>query len=387
VQTLRHVIRLLATAALVTVLLAPAADGRAHPAHAKAKAKAERALRTKCLKARSKRVRAAACRKVCTKKAKVRPPAKVCKKKPAPRKGSPATAPTPSASAVCCTSPTAQSSIPTRLSPVSWPAGESAWDKPALNNPTTVVVDASHRDLKLDTGRDYILQFGPGVTTIAGGVSIWGGHNVVIDGGHLDVPDAAGGMVVKNQTGTFWLHNFHISGPLLQEGIDLDQRQPASTVVIRNVLIDTVHGSFATNHADLIQSWAGPSRLLIDGLSGTTDYQGFFLLPNQFQTAWKPAVFDIRHVDIANNGGYALWRDAGNPYPLYTDDVYIRPNPQKISREWWLWPKPSTGDHSWDGVIAGTPDGGSFVSATDGGATGISDVEPPRARPGTPQQP
>src|SRR3712207_8411972 len=47
---------------------------------------------------------------------------------------------------------------------------------------------------------------------------------------------------------------------------------------------------------------------------------------------------------FTNDGGYALWRESGNPYPVFVEDVHVRPNPAKPSRNWWLWPKPSTGD-------------------------------------------
>src|SRR5207237_7875490 len=124
------------------------------------------------------------------------------------------------------------------------------------------------------------------------------------------------GLALKNQSGTIWIRNLRISGRQLMEGIDLDERQPHSTVVLRNVLIDRVHGSQGTNHADLLQTWAGPSRLLVDGFTGATDYQGFFLLPNQLFDGPPPVLFDFRHVNIVDDGGSAFWRAPGNPFPL-----------------------------------------------------------------------
>jgi hypothetical protein len=256
----------------------------------------------------------------------------------------------------------------------------SAWGKPDLHSPITVVANASHSALALDTTKDYIVQLTPGADSIPGGLSIWGGHNVVIDGGHIDVPDHAGGLVLKNQTGTMWVHNLHISGAQLMEGIDLDERQPGATVVLQDILVDTVHGSYTTNHADLLQTWAGPSKLLIDGFTGSTDYQGFFLLPTQYMPGKPPELFDIRHVDIDDTaGGYALWRESGMSYPLNVQDVYVKPNPTKLSRDWWLWPKPSTGDTSWSQVSAGTPAGGSFVPGDTGALT-----SPPASAPAAP---
>jgi hypothetical protein len=255
----------------------------------------------------------------------------------------------------------------------------SLWDRPRLRDPVTVVADAAHRDLRLDPSRDYVVSVDPGGGGIPGGLSISGGHDVVVDGGHIEVPDAAGGLTLKGQTGVMWVHDLRISGPELMEGIDLDQRQPDATVVLRNVLVDAVHGSEAANHADLLQTWAGPARLLIDGFTGTTDYQGLFLIPNQRFTGPEPRFFDLRHVAVDDRGGYALWRGTGSTWPLYLQEVHVRPNPAKPGRDQWLWPKPSTGDASWAAVDASAPTE-SFVRPAGAGAAGISDVQPPVPR-------
>jgi hypothetical protein len=273
--------------------------------------------------------------------------------------------------------PAASADAPASTPPAT--VGASLWDRPTLRDPITVVADAGHRDLRLDVTRDYLITLTAGANSIPGGLSISGGHNVVIDGGHIAVPDAGGGLVLQGQTGVAWVHDLRISGPELMEGIDLDQRVPDATVVLRNVLVDAVHGSAATNHADLLQTWAGPARLLVDGFTGSTDYQGFFLIPNQHFTGPEPRFFDLRHVDIDDRGGYAMWRGSGSAWPLYLDDVHVRPNPAKPGRDQWLWPKPSTGDASW-AAVEGIAPAASFVRAVDGGATGISDVLAPAPR-------
>jgi hypothetical protein len=70
----------------------------------------------------------------------------------------------------------------------------SAWDRPALVDPTTIVVDAAHNDLVLDQSKDYILRLTPGVDSMRTGLTVWGGRNVVIDGGDLNVTGHSGGM-------------------------------------------------------------------------------------------------------------------------------------------------------------------------------------------------
>jgi hypothetical protein len=230
-----------------------------------------------------------------------------------------------------------------------------AWSAPKLSHPGVIDVRPGNTDLNLDPHRDYLLRLPSGrPLNSPKGLRIQGGHNVVLVGGTLNVPGKGGGILLRDQTGTMHLEGVRITGPALEEGIDIDQRKGA-TVQLQNLWLGTVHGSYRTNHADLIQTWAGPRRLRIDGLVGTTQYQGFFLLPNQFLRGPRPAEFDLRNIYIdARRGGYGLWR--GDPaFPVRTSNVWVAPNPTKRGRDDWLWPKPSTGDRSWRGVRAGTP--------------------------------
>jgi hypothetical protein len=262
----------------------------------------------------------------------------------------------------------------------------SAWDRPALVDPTTIVVDAAHNNLVLDQSKDYILRLTPGVDSMRTGLTVWGGRNVVIDGGDLNVTGHSGGMELKNQAGTIWIHDLHISGgPGLMEGIDLQEPMPGATVVLRDVLIDKVHGSYKSNHADLLQTWAGPSRLLIDGFTGTTAYQGFFLLPNQLFNGPSPKIFDLRNVEIDDSrGGYALWvSDQHGRFPLHVQNVVVRANPVRTWRGWWLWgfrgqDSNAPGKGTWAEVSAAKSLGEPYVHAAPWGASGIDeDAAPP----------
>ena len=146
------------------------------------------------------------------------------------------------------------------------------------------------RKIELSPVRDYIVQ-APGMRPlkVTGGLRIEGGRNVVVHRRRDRRPTEVGGagaradraVFLKNQTGTIHVEGVRISGKDLAEGIDLDQREGA-TVVLQNIAIDTVQGSRDGHHADVLQSWAGPANLRIDGLDGSTEYQGFFLLPQQF---------------------------------------------------------------------------------------------------------
>jgi hypothetical protein len=246
------------------------------------------------------------------------------------------------------TSDSGTSSPPKGKQEVSWPA-------PKLDHPKTVELKDGKNDLQLDLHRDYVLKLPRDrPLDVPGGLRIYGGRNVVLIGGTVNVTDRSPGALLHDQTGTMHLEGVRFTGKQMTEGIDLDQSKGA-TVQIENVYVDTVHGSYATNHADLMQSWAGPRRLLIDGFYGRTQYQGFFLLPNQHYDGPPPKLFDLRNVYIdAPTGGYALWRSPSN-FPLRVSNVFVRPNLQKGGRDQWLWPKPSTGDPSWRKVRVGAP--------------------------------
>ena len=258
------------------------------------------------------------------------------------------------------------------------PVARSAWDEPALVHPVAVALTNSDRNLQLRQSQDYILVCGRGVTRLSSTLSVWGGHNVVLQDCDLSVTrDWV--AYFHDQTGTLWIHDVHFGGRRLTGGIQL--QEPGATVVMRDVLFDEVYGSYTTNHAELVQTWAGPKRLMIDGLTGADEYQGLFLLPNQWYTGPAPTVFDLRHIDIDNSqGGYALWlADVNGRIRTWNvQDTYVVPNPSKLWRGWWLWPKPESGSTTWNNVIAGRPPGGHYVRATPGGATGVDEhVTPP----------
>ncbi len=254
----------------------------------------------------------------------------------------------------------------------------SAWIRPALVDPTVVTINDAERNLKLDQAKDYILECRPGAVELSWPLVVWGGHNVVLEDCHLDLRVANWAAQFKDQTGTLWVHDVRFGGSRLTGGVQLEE--PGATVVMRDVLFDRVHGSYTTNHAECLQSWAGPARLLIDGLQCPTTYQGLFLLPNQWSSAPAPKIFDLRHIAIDDRrGGVALWlgdvKGGLRRMRLNLDQVYVAPNPTKTWRGWWLEPQPPRA--TWHQVIAGTPPDGPYVRPTLSGATGIDeDVSP-----------
>lgn len=227
-----------------------------------------------------------------------------------------------------------------------------SWAPPVLRSPVTIPVGNSSATIKLDPARDYVLRLPAGRPAVRpAGLVISGGRNVVLIGGAVDV---AGGtrisngqirrraLYLKGQTGTVFIEGVSFGSSTtgtLTEGIDLDERLGA-TVVLQNVRLARLVGSRSTNHADGLQTWAGPRRLLIDGLFLQTQYQGMFLLPNQqFKKGPKPQLWDFRNVSIVGEpgSGYLLWRDH-QVFPWRLTSVFVQPGGRKLtSRKYFLW--------------------------------------------------
>jgi hypothetical protein len=231
--------------------------------------------------------------------------------------------------------------------------------RPTLSTPIVASLTPANQGVVLNNARDYVITI-PDGTVFTQPVTIQGGHNVVIENSVLRYAAPAGaaadwmarGLYLTGQTGTMWVNNLQIRGPL-SEGIDLAERAPGSTVVLRNIAVDPVSGTYETNHADVLQTWAGPDKLVVDGLTGTSNYQGMFLEPNDlFADGPKPTFFSLSNVKLdVSTGYYALWTDGYGAFPLATFNVSVVYNPAHPSRNSWLWPKPSTGDTTWNDVL------------------------------------
>jgi hypothetical protein len=267
------------------------------------------------------------------------------------------------------------------------------WAPPVLTEPITIEITEKKTSFKLDQTKDYILKMPS--RPLQGGLNIWGGRNVVLIGGEIHIPtkeeapDFKGStraLYIQQQKGTIHIEGLLVSGGGLTEGVNFNQRL-GGIVQFQNMRFDTVHGERSGHHADLIQTWAGPTELRIDRFTGHTSYQGFFLLPNQhFQTveqngvvseAPKPRLFDFRNINLigTDRSAYMLWLPTPPGFPLNLQEVWVKPSPKKdqANRDQFLWPKPSTGDTSWAAVKVGIPPEGDFVPA---GVAGVNYVSP-----------
>ena len=209
------------------------------------------------------------------------------------------------------------------------PARRLTWAPPQLRNPQTILVTDDNRSLNLEAGKDYVLQMPDEPLSGRGGLSVTGGRNVILIGGEIRGPERARegldrrGLYLKEQTGTVHIEGLKMTGQL-SEGINLAQPDGA-TVQLQNIVIDLVEGSRDGHHADLVQTWAGPRRLRIDGLTGTSDYQAMFLQPNEFLDGPEPEEFDFRRMRLsgAEGHGYMLWGPDDADWRT-TTDVQVR---------------------------------------------------------------
>ncbi|MGY5882427.1 hypothetical protein [Modestobacter lacusdianchii] len=200
------------------------------------------------------------------------------------------------------------------------------WAPPTLDAPLTVNVTAEDTSLRLQDDRDYRIVLPEDGLKADGGLVIKGGHDVVLIGGRIEAEERA--LYLIDQTGTVHIEGLSIGGDGLLEGINLDQRKGA-TVQLENIHVDMVTGEEDANHADLIQTWAGPSTLRIDGFTGNTGYQGFFLLPFQFGDV-QIEEWDFRRVTLTgtDDAAYLMWTEDEAPW-LSVQDVTVVPATDK----------------------------------------------------------
>lgn len=276
------------------------------------------------------------------------------------------------------------------------------WAPPHLIDPTTIMLGNGYTDTQLDPARDYVVKL-PKDNKI-GGVTLEGGHNIVIMGGHITVPTGAPpghfydryrtGLYIKNATGTVHVEGVQFSGTPRAEWDAIDINAPDATVQIENIRAEGVRGKFRTFHADVVQPWGGVHDLQIDQLSATSNYQGLTIPIDEGPIGSA----QISHVDLrgltagAQLGGHLLWLTTGSgtcrSYPVELTDVYVKPRvgltlrdsvwPQaghprlcgvRSHRGYVFWPELS---QVHGGILGGLPPGGSYVPPGVAGPNYIS---------------
>jgi hypothetical protein len=153
--------------------------------------------------------------------------------------------------------------------------------RPALVNPLTIKLTTGESNLVLSDTRDYILKM-PGAKK-TGTLTINGGRNVVVIGGYMSVKvNGAANIVVADRPTSRAGRVVHLEGILIDsssgaESDGLRIKAPKAIVQLKNMRIVNLKGSKDSTHADLIQPWDGVGQLRVDGLTGSSRYNGLYL--------------------------------------------------------------------------------------------------------------
>lgn len=235
---------------------------------------------------------------------------------------------------------------------------------------------------RMDPDADYIVMLPDGQK--AGPTILEGGRDVVVPGGHIvmegDTAEDQRAIYIKDATGTVQIRDMFIEG---RDEIAFDAiaiSAPDAVVELFNIRVEGVSGTFAGFHGDIVQPFGGVRELFVNGLTGRSNYQGFYLA----ETNGIIGSVILRNVDLAytenpeNETTYLLWLDDCAPYPVRLENVYIEPRPGQQTGSHAVQPN-DTQDHdcqaqqdgdevSWpgmpevDGIInQGTPPNGDFV--------------------------
>ncbi len=204
------------------------------------------------------------------------------------------------------------------------PSERLSWRPPTNTNAQRLVI-TKPGVYDLDSGRDVVIE---APRRIDGPVHLRGGRHVTWIGGHIRIPrpsrpsyaTARRGLVVSDHNGTrgnprkygqsrpgriIHLEGLLIDGPGLSEGINTNA--PSADVQIENTRIvgvafensddrDGVRGWPGKNHPDIIQTWGSQRSLRIDGLTGTSAYQGIFLKEDAGDSVKGPIW--LRRIDV-----------------------------------------------------------------------------------------
>jgi hypothetical protein len=245
-------------------------------------------------------------------------------------------------------------------------AQAATWSPPRMTGATRLQLTTDRTWYPLDSKTDYVLRL-PSGGYDRGGLTIDGGRNVTLIGGHIWVPETGAkevrdrrGLLLVNQRGIVHVEGLQIDGPGLSEGIQLGQPY-GSTVHLENIFIGHVRArdtdGFTDNHPDLLQTWAGPKRLLIDGLSGTTDFQGLFLEPVSAvcrTTACQPSrtprrTWDLRNIDVKGTSSARVLFWKASEFPISQHNLWAKTAGRSPHAS--VWPS----EEHWYGLSWGAP--------------------------------
>lgn len=205
----------------------------------------------------------------------------------------------------------------------------------------------------MDPQINYIVKQSETIS-VTGGIEINGGANVIAKGLHVNFPSDYGttnsnrAMFIKGNQFRTQPRTLHIEGlraeGYLTEGINVDSQSfinsnqvvgdPGLTVQIQNTeFVDIIHGTQATNHADIFQGYNGPYQLRMHRVYGLTQYQGLMIQPHQF--GFSPlGTYEFKdcYFEGTSDSGVILYMVAGDGDDrptVVTTNVWVKHNPTK----------------------------------------------------------
>jgi hypothetical protein len=193
------------------------------------------------------------------------------------------------------------------------------WAPPTLTNPQTNTVTNSNSSFSLNNNTDYIIKLPSTPLTVAGGLQLIGGHNIVIIGGEISHPTASNniadeyGIALYRQTGTVhiegvWIHGIGIGQAILIAHTDSSSAN--SIIQIENSRLESLH-VVGTIHTDTIQSYGGPRKLRLYNNTMISNGVVIQTQPCDVGSGPTPTQWDYRKLDLVQQtpDAYGLWKN------------------------------------------------------------------------------
>jgi hypothetical protein len=207
------------------------------------------------------------------------------------------------------------------------------WAPPQLEKPITIQIGQGYTSKNLKADRDYIIKL-PAEKQV-GGVALKGGRNIVMIGGYITVPPGAANqsqqraIYIKDSKGTVHIEGVKIDNWDGSEFDGIAVAAPDAIIQIQNCRITELTGSQKTLHADILQPWGGAKEIRIDRLTGTSDYQGFQIPPDNALIGRA----ELRNINLGHilppkgRPGFLLWLTKGtktcDTYPMVLENFYV----------------------------------------------------------------
>jgi hypothetical protein len=209
------------------------------------------------------------------------------------------------------------------------------WAPPTLSNPVTYRVSGTPTAIRAAPGQDSIVRFAGPVNRR---LDLEGGRNWVIVGGEINIDRPWDKSVDRNAihvsdaTGVVHIEGVFMHGAYINDGIKACT--PDAVLQIENDRVVDLRGTQSGYHADVIQPYCGFRELRVDGLTGSSQFQGLMFKADRGR--WRTTTLRrVNLVGIAPQDGYLInvvsgcCNDDGNSYvtgPILLSDVYVSPD-------------------------------------------------------------